>query len=54
MIDNRWSDADAQAWVDALGPDASEADKVLAHRVYTSQIIGQNPDLVMHGGATRL
>ncbi|MBO6675181.1 MAG: bifunctional aldolase/short-chain dehydrogenase [Rhizobiales bacterium] len=49
-MDNRWSDADAQAWVDALGPDASEADKVLAHRVYTSQIIGQNPDLVMHGG----
>lgn len=50
MIENRWSDVDAQAWVDALGPDASEADKVLAHRVYTSRIIGQNPDLVMHGG----
>ncbi|MFK7792471.1 MAG: bifunctional aldolase/short-chain dehydrogenase [Devosiaceae bacterium] len=50
MIENTWRDADAQAWVDELGPNPSAADVALAHRVYTSRIIGQNPDLVMHGG----
>ncbi|MEM1286249.1 MAG: bifunctional aldolase/short-chain dehydrogenase [Pseudomonadota bacterium] len=50
MITNRWSDADADAAITALGPDASEADQLLAHRVYTSRLIGNDPDLVMHGG----
>ncbi len=50
MIENRWDDAEAQKWVDQLGPNPSEADIALAYRVYTSRIIGQDPDLVMHGG----
>lgn len=50
MIENRWDDTEAQTWVDRLGEKATEADRLLAHRVYTSRLIGQNPDLVMHGG----
>ncbi|MBV6657615.1 MAG: bifunctional aldolase/short-chain dehydrogenase [Devosiaceae bacterium] len=49
-MEHSWNDADAQTWVDALGPNPSEADVTLAHRVYSSRIIGQDPDLVMHGG----
>ncbi len=48
MIENRWSDDAAQEWLSGAGDD--EADRELALRVYTSRIIGQNPDLVMHGG----
>jgi len=48
MYDNRWDDADAAAWVQAAGPDA--ADQALALRVYSSRLIGSDPDLVMHGG----
>lgn len=48
MIANRWSDADCAEWVDRAGDDP--ADRLLAARVYSSQIIGANPDLVMHGG----
>ncbi|MGD1888227.1 MAG: bifunctional aldolase/short-chain dehydrogenase [Cohaesibacteraceae bacterium] len=50
MITNRWNDADADAAITALGPNASEADRLLVHRVYTSRLIGNDPDLVMHGG----
>jgi len=45
---NRWNDADARAFENAAGPD--EADRLLALRVYTSRLIGSDPDLVMHGG----
>ncbi len=50
MIENRWRDTEAQKWVDELGSNPSDADVALAHRVYSSRIIGQDPDLVMHGG----
>ncbi|MEP0520281.1 MAG: bifunctional aldolase/short-chain dehydrogenase [Hyphomicrobiales bacterium] len=45
---SRWSDTDAAAWMNAVGAD--EADRLLALRVYTSRLIGSDPDLVMHGG----
>ncbi len=48
MIENRYDDATAAGLVAAAGDDA--ADQALALRVYTSRLIGQNPDLVMHGG----
>lgn len=48
MIENRWSDEDAERWLSDAGDDV--ADQELALRVYSSRIIGQNPDLVMHGG----
>ncbi len=48
MIVNRWQDAAALAMQDAAGADPVQRE--LALRVYTSQIIGQDPDLVMHGG----
>ncbi|WP_339759584.1 bifunctional aldolase/short-chain dehydrogenase [uncultured Hoeflea sp.] len=48
MRQNRWNDKEAQARVDAAGADP--ADQTLALRVYSSRIIGSDPDLVMHGG----
>ena len=48
MIINRWDDDTARSWVDAAG--ANPADRELALRVYTSRLIGSDPDLVMHGG----
>ena len=48
MISHRWSDADADALIAAAGEDP--ADRALAARVYSSRIIGRDPDLVMHGG----
>ena len=48
MRENRWSDADARAFEEAAGP--NEADRLLALRVYSSRLIGSDPDLVMHGG----
>ena len=42
-----WSDAEAAAWVERLAP---EWDEAMAHRVYTSRLIGADADLVMHGG----
>lgn len=48
MVTNNWNDTDAQAFVDKAGADP--ADQQLALRVYSSRIIGQDPDLVMHGG----
>ena len=48
MRQNRWNDKEAQARVDAAGP--NPADRTLALRVYSSRIIGADPDLVMHGG----
>src|SRR5919204_444325 len=44
---NRWSDAEARQFCDRYAPRWGEA---LALRVYTSRLIGAEPDLVMHGG----
>ncbi len=48
MIRNQWSDEVAKEWCD-VAPQ-TPADQVLALRVYTSRLIGMEPDLVMHGG----
>tara|TARA_E500000178_G_scaffold341094_1_gene384588 strand:+ start:720 stop:2753 length:2034 start_codon:yes stop_codon:yes gene_type:complete len=48
MIENKYVENDAAKWVLEAGENS--ADQELALRVYTSRIIGQNPDLVMHGG----
>ena len=45
-MQSRWSDQEAREWVQRY-PEAGEA---LALRVYTSRLIGSEPDLVMHGG----
>src|SRR5882672_6600836 len=44
---SRWSDAEAREFSDRYGARGGEA---LALRVYTSRLIGKDPDLVMHGG----
>ena len=48
MIKNSWNDKQANKFVKQAGKD--KADQELALRVYTSCLIGSNPDLVMHGG----
>ena len=48
MVKNLWNEQDAQSFIDNAG--SSEADRQLALRVYTSRLIGQDPDMVMHGG----
>jgi rhamnose utilization protein RhaD (predicted bifunctional aldolase and dehydrogenase)/NAD(P)-dependent dehydrogenase (short-subunit alcohol dehydrogenase family) len=48
MRQNRWNDKEAGEWVRAAGN--HPADQALALRVYSSRIIGADPDLVMHGG----
>ncbi|MHA1127504.1 MAG: bifunctional aldolase/short-chain dehydrogenase [Alphaproteobacteria bacterium] len=47
MVLNRWNDVDAKKFVAAQD---NPADQELALRVYSSRIIGQDRDLVMHGG----
>ncbi len=46
-MDSRWSDKEAAEYVDRLAPKWGEE---MALRVYTSRLIGRDPDLVMHGG----
>jgi rhamnulose-1-phosphate aldolase/alcohol dehydrogenase len=46
-MQSRWSDEEAREYVERLGPRWGED---LALRVYTSRLIGRDPDLVMHGG----
>jgi rhamnulose-1-phosphate aldolase/alcohol dehydrogenase len=46
-MESRWSDREAAEYVERLAPRWGEA---LALRVYTSRLIGRDPDLVMHGG----
>lgn len=48
LTENRWNDADAARWEKDAGSDP--ADKDLALRIYTSRLIGGDPDLVLHGG----
>jgi rhamnose utilization protein RhaD (predicted bifunctional aldolase and dehydrogenase)/NAD(P)-dependent dehydrogenase (short-subunit alcohol dehydrogenase family) len=45
---SRWVDSDAQAVVDRLAHLGIGGD--LALRVYTTRLLGQDPDLVLHGG----
>jgi rhamnulose-1-phosphate aldolase/alcohol dehydrogenase len=44
---SRWSDREAQEFIERLTPRWGED---MALRVYTSRLIGRDPDLVMHGG----
>ena len=46
-MESRWSDREAAEYVERFAPRWGEA---LALRVYTSRLIGRDPDLVMHGG----
>ena len=48
MFENRWNDKEIRDRLASAGD--SELQQDLAYRVYTSQLIGQVPDLVMHGG----
>jgi rhamnose utilization protein RhaD (predicted bifunctional aldolase and dehydrogenase) len=48
MMQSLWSDADAAAWTEKAGAEPAARD--LALRVYTSRLIGHEPDLVLHGG----
>lgn len=48
MIENWYDPAKAGEWRNAAG--TNPADQELGERVYTSRLIGQNPDLLMHGG----
>lgn len=43
----RWSDKALKSFVDRYAP---EYGKALAIRVYSSQLLGREPDLVLHGG----
>ena len=47
MIKNNYKQKDAEIWLSEASK--NDADQQLALRVYTSRLIGQNPDLVMHG-----
>jgi rhamnulose-1-phosphate aldolase/alcohol dehydrogenase len=46
-MQSRWSDADARRAVAEWGPEHGEP---LALRIYSSRLIGAEPDLVLHGG----
>jgi len=46
-MESRWSDDEAAEYVDRFAPRWGEE---LALRVYSSRLIGRDPDLVMHGG----
>ena len=48
MIQDRWVDKDANDFVKRYMDQGINSD--LALRVYTSRLIGSDPDLVMHGG----
>lgn len=48
MIENWYDAKTALEWRSSAGADP--ADQELAERVYTSRLIGQNADLLMHGG----
>lgn len=48
MIRNRYIESQANKWRQSSG--LTPADEELGERIYTSRLIGQDPDLVMHGG----
>ena len=45
---SRWSDADARKTVDVLS--ALGVSEALALRIYTTRLLGSDPELVLHGG----
>ena len=45
-MESRWSDAEAREYVERY----QSAGEDVALRVYTSRLIGAEPDLVLHGG----
>ena len=45
---SRWNDEDAARYVEAAR--AAGQSEALGLRIYTSRIIGGDPDLVLHGG----
>ncbi|MDT0684288.1 class II aldolase/adducin family protein [Roseicyclus sp. F158] len=47
-MQSRWNDKDAEAYV--AEAEAAGQPAALGLRVYTSRLIGQDPDLVLHGG----
>src|SRR5256886_16860818 len=47
LMESRWFDREAAEYVERFAPRWGED---LALRVYTSRLIGRDPDLVMHGG----
>ena len=49
-MESRWSDSEAQEFVDRYATGEGAAREELALRVYTSRLIGAEPDLVLHGG----
>jgi rhamnose utilization protein RhaD (predicted bifunctional aldolase and dehydrogenase)/NAD(P)-dependent dehydrogenase (short-subunit alcohol dehydrogenase family) len=48
MFHSRWVDGDAKAFIERHAQKGINAE--IALRVYTSNLIGSDPDLVMHGG----
>jgi rhamnulose-1-phosphate aldolase/alcohol dehydrogenase len=46
-MESRWSDREESEYVERFGPRWGEE---LARRVFTSRLIGRDPNLVMHGG----
>ncbi|PWW00027.1 rhamnose utilization protein RhaD (predicted bifunctional aldolase and dehydrogenase) [Hoeflea marina] len=48
MRQNKWNVEEAESWMEKAGGDP--ADRELALRVYSSRLIGSDPDLVQHGG----
>jgi rhamnulose-1-phosphate aldolase/alcohol dehydrogenase len=51
-VKSRWSDREAQQFIERFGAGYSDSQlgEDIALRVYTSQLIGSDPDLVLHGG----
>ena len=47
-MQSRWNDADAHSFAEAA--EAAGQPAALGLRVYSSRLIGQNPELVLHGG----
>lgn len=47
-MQSRWNDAEARTFVEAA--EAAGQPAALGLRIYTSRLIGQDPDLVLHGG----
>ncbi len=46
-MNQRWSERGVKRYIDRYAPVYGEA---LAVRIYTSQLLGKNPELVLHGG----
>ena len=49
-MESAWRDSDAREFIDRLSGGDSDVSEELALRVYTSRLIGADPNLVLHGG----